>query len=136
MLIDNLFKIKNYLEEKNFWFRVNDFGKQYLRIRTAEINKENRKKELEEAILKDTVSSTKFQRKVTFYSLLVALFSGLIPLFIYYADRDKKVTLDNTPEIEKFLKTQEALQKSVQEIQKNYQAKDTLATKRNLKSSR
>lgn len=129
MLIDNLFKLKNYLEEKNHWYRLNDFGKQYLNIRTSKIKKEKRKKKLEDTILRNTVSSTRFQRNVTSVSLLIALVAGLIPLFIYLADRDKKVKLDNTPEIQKLLETQQALQKSIQEIQRTYQAKDTSATK-------
>lgn len=125
MLIDNLFKLKNYIEEKNQWYKLKEFGKQYLETLISKQKAEKEKRKLENKILQDTVSTTKFQRNVTYVSLLVALFAGLIPLFIHFADRNKKVEVE-IPEMKHLLQIQQSLQKNNQEIQFKVHNNDSL----------
>lgn len=128
MLIDNLFKLKNYIEEKNHWYQLNDFGKQYLALLISKRKKEIKKEKLEALVLSNTVTSNKFQRVVTYISLTTALVAILIPLFIFLVDRDKKVNL-NTPEVQQLLQTQKSLQKSIEKIQQKLVTKDSTAIK-------
>lgn len=97
-LIDSLFKLKNYIEEKNYCYQLNDFGRQYLDLLVSKRKKQIRKEKLEGIVLNNTISSNKFQRNVTYVSLTIALLAGLIPLFIFLTEGDKKIKLD-TPEI-------------------------------------
>lgn len=104
------------------------------KVRYAKLKKDRRKKEdneiLDIEVKKQTTEGAKFSRNVAYVSLGVAAITAFVPLFIWWADKDKtQKTQTEIQQLKQILQTQQQTQETLQGLQKTVYSLDTSVKK-------
>jgi hypothetical protein len=113
---------KHYIAEFGSWYKITDFGKQYLQVLSAERLKGERKRNLEDKMLKTNLTTAKFQFVISIFSLLVAVVAIIAPILI----KDDKPTQVNIPEMKQIIETQKSLKENISDLQHKILIVDTI----------
>lgn len=100
------------------------------KMRYEKLKKEKALKEendrLEIEVKRQTIEGTKFSRNVTYASLGVAALTAFVPLFIWWADKDKtQKTATEIPQLNQIWQTQQKTQETLQDLHKTIYSLDT-----------
>jgi len=79
-------------------------------------------------VKRQTIAGAKFSRNVAYISLLVAVITATVPIFIWLADRDKtQKTETEMPQLKQVIQSQSQTQQILQKLQKSIYSLDTSA---------
>ena len=85
---------------------------------------ENERLDIE--VKRQTIEGSKFSRNVAYASLGVAALTAFVPLFIWWADKDKtQKTETEIPQLKQMLQTQQKTQETLQDLQNTIYSLDT-----------
>lgn len=127
LLNDWMSEINMYITDPTIdGYILNHTGK----VRYAKLKKDRRLKEdneiLDIEVKKQTIEGAKFSRNVAYFSLGVAAITAFVPLFIWWADKDKiQKTETDIPQLKQISKTQQQTQEILQGLQKTVYSLDT-----------
>jgi hypothetical protein len=107
-------------------FILNHTGKtRYEKLKKEKALKaENERLDIE--VKRQTIEGAKFSRNVAYASLGVAALTAFVPLFIWWADKDKtQKTETEIPQLKQILQAQQKTQETLQDLQKKIYSLDT-----------
>jgi predicted PurR-regulated permease PerM len=93
-----------------------------LQVLSAERLKGERKRNLEDKMLKTNLTTAKFQFVISIFSLLVAVVAIIAPILI----KDDKPTQVNIPEMKQIIETQKSLKENISDLQHKILIVDTI----------
>ena len=131
LLNDWMSEIEMYITDPTIdGYILNHTGK----VRYAKLKKDRRLKEdnelLDIEVKRQTIEGAKFSRNVAYVSLGVAAITAFVPLFIWWAGKDKtQKTETEIPQLKQLIQTQQQTQETLQSLQNTIYSLDTSVKK-------
>lgn len=124
---DWMTEIEKYIHDPTIdGYVLNHTGKtRYEKLKKEKALKvENERLDIE--VKRKTIEGAKFSRNVAYASLGVAALTAFVPLFIWWADKDKtQKTETEIPQLKQIWQTQQKTQETLQDLQKTIYSIDT-----------
>jgi len=131
VLNDWMSEIEMYINDPTIdGFILNHTGKKRYEKLKVEKKLKADNESLDVELKRQTIEGAKFSRNVAYVSLGVAAITAFVPLFIWWADKDKtQKTETEIPQLKQILQTQQQTQETLRDLQKTIYSLDTSVKK-------